>query len=314
MLTVFVGNNNQELADTATSHDQTAYLIDQENLKDNHTGTVYVSLADLSNVAQLNELLRSADTIVYVSCNEWSDPDKNYSQKFWTERSVQIFDLDQSKTVINCPKLVSDPKRESILHLEGNRKSENQQLWVAGCSTTYGLGVDTTQTYANLLSKELKIDYTLLARPGASIRWAADQILRSDIRNGDIVVWGLTSENRIPYYQDSLLHINASNFSEIAKDIMDINELDNSNSKYQTLTSIYQVVNYCNTIGAKLLMIGIHLGYEFAHYLKNLNCYIHLNNLHGCNHYDLYLDLGSDQLHPGPLTHQWYTKKILEKL
>lgn len=314
MLTVFVGNNNQHLADTAISHDPTAYLIDSSNYKNTHYGTIFVSLADLEDVSQFNTVLRAADVIVYVSDNSWSDNSKSkFSLKNWTERSVQIFSLDQTKSVINCPSVLLYPSAESMLHLIDYRKSESRQLWVAGCSTTYGIGVESHQTYASLLSKELNVEYSLLALSGTSIKWAADQILRSDIRYNDIVVWGLTSEDRLAYYQDELLHINTSNFSKIAKDV-NIHQLDNQNSKYQSLTAIFQVINHCNSIGAKLVMVGIHLHYEFAFYLKDMTNYIHLNNCYGVNSDDLYPDYGSDQLHPGPITHQWYTDKILKVL
>jgi hypothetical protein len=319
MLTVFVGNNDQKLADAAISHDRTAYLIDQTNFKNKHTGTVYTSVADLGSIAQFNEILRSANIIVYVPNDNWSDPNKKYSQKFWTERSIKIFNLDNTKTIVNFPSEDALINKNLILKLTDTRKTDNKQLWVAGCSTTYGVGVDANQTYASVLSKKLKMDFSLLAVPGSSIMWAADQILRSDIRAGDIVIWGLTSEDRFPYFcpiNDSLLHINTGYYNTNPKfnDIVNIKHIDDMTMKYRVITAIYQVVNYCNKIGSKLLIAGIHTNFEFAINLKNLTNYIHLNNFYGVNSDDLYIDYGADNHHPGPLMHQWYAEKILGAL
>jgi len=321
MFTVFVGNNDQELANTAISYDQSAYLIEQSNLKDNYTGTAYVSLADLSGVDQLHKILRMADTIIYVPSENWTDTGKNHSQKYWVERSLNIFSLDRNKSVVNFPLAKPKFNSDSMLMLANQRKTNSKQLWVAGCSTTYGTGVDDDQTYASILSKKLKIELSLLAVPGSSIMWAADQLLRSDIKAGDIVVWGLTSDNRIPYFcpiKNSVLHI-TTRYYEVNpefKNIVDINHLDDETVKYRVLTSIHQVINFCNKIGVNLLLVGIHLDFEFALNLKELPCYLHLNNFFGVNVNDSFIDYGYDtpHPHPGPLTHQWYAEKILEAL
>jgi hypothetical protein len=319
MLTVFIGNNDQELADAALSHDQSAYLIDQTNLKNNHTGTVYVSLADLSGISQLNELLRTANIIFYVPSNKWVDQNKKHSQKYWTERSIKIFSLDKTKTIVNFPSEDTLINKNLMLDLADVRKTSNKQLWVAGCSITHGVGVDANQTYASILSKKLKIEFSLLAVPGSSIMWAADQILRSDIRTDDIVIWGLTSVDRFPYFcpiNNLVLHINSGYYTINPKfnDTVDIKHVNDIAIEYRALTAIYQVINYCNKIGAKLIIAGIHTDFKFAANLKDLTNYIHLNNFYGANLDDSYIDYGIDNIHPGPLMHQWYAENILGKL
>jgi hypothetical protein len=316
MLTVFVGNNDQQLADAAMSHDQTAYLIDQTNLKNNHTGTVYVSLADLSDVLQFHNFLQSADIIHYVPSNNWRDQNKKYSLKYWTERSIDIFSLDRNKTIVNFTSEDAPINKNPMLELADIRKTDDKQLWVAGCSTTYGVGVDNKQTYASILSDKLKMKFSLLATPASSIMWAADQILRSNIKNGDIVIWGLTSENRFPYFcpiNNSILHISTTYYitNPTFNNIINIKHIDDLTAKYRSLTAIHQVVNYCNKIKVKLIIAGIHTDFKFAFNLKDLPNYIHLNNFYGVNSDDLYIDYGTDNEHPGPLMHQWYAEKIL---
>ena len=52
---------------------------------------------------------------------------------------------------------------------------------------------------------KLNLPVSTLAQGGTSIFWAADQILRSDIRKDDIVIFMLTSTHRFPYYTNSQL-------------------------------------------------------------------------------------------------------------
>ena len=49
-------------------------------------------------------------------------------------------------------------------------------------------------------------------------------------------------------------------------------------------------------------------------YFTNTDCFIMLHGLHGVDISDQLLDLGSDNSHPGPLTHQYYAEEILKKL
>jgi hypothetical protein len=309
MLTVFVGNNDQHLADSAVMHDKAAYLIDCSNYNHTHKGTIYVSLADLNSIQMFNIVLSKADIIIYVPSDRWTDA----KQKYWTERSVQIFNIDSKKTVINSPVIQLNPSEDLILKLIDFRKSDTNQLWVAGCSTTAGVGVNDNQKYASLLSQKLNVPYSLLAEDSSSISWAADQILRSNIKENDIIVWGLTNENRFQYFTDTVQHILAGRYPEFNSTV-DIKHLDDSNLKYRNLTSIYQVVNYCAQTSSKLIIAGIHISWEFAYYLKDLSCYLHLNNFWGINDHDMYLDFGSDHMHPGPKTHEWYAGKIFNKI
>lgn len=314
MLTVFVGNNDQALADAAIAHDSSAYLIDRLNFKDQHTGTVYMSLADLSSIAEFNTVLRSADVIVYIPSNNWS----NIDLKLWTERSVVAFSFDKSKTVVNVPtSFLFNSKK--MLELVDKRKTNHKQMWAAGCSTTYGLGVAPEEIYTHIISKALGLDLSVLACPGSSIVWAADQILRSDIRAGDIVVWGLTSVDRFPYYcpdEDKLLHILPGYYSlrPKFKNIVDIKHLDDMTASYRTITAVYQVVNYCEKIGAKLIIASVYTAINFSANLKDLSCFVQLSHLYGGKKSDMFIDLGNDSAHPGPQMHQFYAENILDKL
>ena len=90
--------------------------------------------------------------------------------------------------------------RKSIAHVaykRATKESNKPSLWVAGCSWSSAMGVETDERCGHLVAKELDLEEINLAIGGGSIWDASDQILRADIQKGDIVVWGLTSLGRV---------------------------------------------------------------------------------------------------------------------
>jgi hypothetical protein len=193
-------------------------------------------------------------------------------------------------------------------------------MWVAGCSITHGTGVGDNQRYGQLLADELKIPCSFLTRPGSAIDWAADQILRSDIQQNDIVIWGITNAERLTYIHNNRLLSKVTPysfeiFSEYTK-IVDPIELCSQNTFYKHFYAIQQVINYCKKIKAHLVLVGILPGtHSLQRLLKKYQNYISIPY-----HYtfqDLcikqnFIDLGSDHRHPGPIQHQQYKQTILD--
>ena len=156
---------------------------------------------------------------------------------------------------------------------------------------------------------------SFLTESGSSIMWAADQILRSDIRPGDIVIWGLTRCCRFPYYDNKVLHILSRYYEYYPEfnNIININRLDEPNMIYRSVTKILQVVNFCKKAGAKLILAGVLVDNDFLPYLIGLDEYLHCSgtstNLERTS--PEFIDYGIDNEHPGPLTHRMYADKIL---
>jgi hypothetical protein len=309
---VFLGDNSIYLANFTQAKVPTAYLLDYTNINNiKEDDTVYTSIADLGGIVQLAEVLRKADIIEYVD-SDFSD-DKKYKE--WTLEYVRTFALDKSKRVINAP---SNQSIKLPFDLIDKRQGEAKQLWFAGCSVTVGEGVKDHERYCNLLSKKLKLPFSLLARGGSSIKWTADQILRSDVRENDIVVWGMTSINRFPFVTDEgiLIHVNPASYLDYQKrykrNFFDI--FDSSHLQYEGIISIYQVVNFCRKIKAKLIVAGLLLDTESAESVVGLPEYLHCHNFRGRDYENFFIDVGSDDRHPGPKQHQEYADSILEKL
>jgi hypothetical protein len=316
-LVLYVGNNDESVAIEAKNRDQFAYLIDHSNYTQEHTGTCYTSIADLPGLTEFAELLRRSNEIVYVTPqSQWSDyltNQKNQkSAKEWTEHYLKTFALDPEKKIVNGP--THDTTIPIIADLCDNRKDSNRQLWVAGCSVTHGIGVEDNQRYPRLIADQLKLPVSILSQSGSSISWAADQLLRSDIRSGDIVIWGLTIIERFPEYNEStntVIQVNVNN----STDVITTKFLCSQTLSYISMTSILQVINFCDKVNAKLILAGVLFPPELGSYLnKHYENYVHLNGFFGVDLDQLFLDVGTDSRHPGQETHRWYATKILERL
>lgn len=302
---IFVGDVSTESFDQAKKYSENPTLITKKNYNKIDNGVYCLSLGDVSEEIFLFAL-KKADLIYYVQPNEWSSSTIKASTEFL------LHSLFDSKNIIGLTP--STKIKSKFLELTEYRKTDFKQLWVVGCSISHGIGVTNDEKYGQLISNELNLPCSFLTRGGSSIEWAADQILRSDIRENDIVVWGLTSESRTPFFHDDkIYHLNNTFFQHVGehselKKIKSIDYLLSEDLLYRNLKSIHQVLNYCEKNGIKLYIGGIIIGEEFSKYVFDLSNYI---SLYTPNYF---LDFGTDGVHPGPKTHRWYAEKLLEKI
>ena len=310
---VYVGDTPEYLAKIAMSTDSSATFIDHTNYHELTPGTYYTSLGDLPGLTAFAEVLNQATSIIYTPPEHWTDEHQGHSKlQAFTEDYLAVFSNEKNveKFAITLPE-----DKKTMLALADARKTDNCQLWVAGCSITAGYGVQSTQRYGQLLANQLNLPVSFLAKLGASLTWASDQILRSDIRAGDIVVWGLSRIERFPYFKNNnIVHVTAMTY-DIRPEFrhkVDISFLDSQQLIYQAVTDIHKVVNFCNKINAKLILTQL-LGRGIENYLRQYPNYQMLYHQHGRDNNDRYIDIGNDAQHPGPLMHQWYSEKILSK-
>jgi len=236
---LFVGDITEDTAQAAQAVSADAYLITQENHDHDHTGVCYTSLGDIVDLENFYNLLRSADNITLVDKDIWSDgKGKNdpYSMAWHTINYIKI--LEAQNKFVPTQRLSSKPC-----------------VWLAGCSTTEGVGLDFPRMrYGFRVAEELGLELVDMSKNGSSIQWSAERILHSDICANDIVIWGLTSTQRFPYYHNNeLYHINHKYYEIERKwlqNYISIDELDSENLYYHNLQSIRSVENFCNKIKA----------------------------------------------------------------
>jgi hypothetical protein len=324
---IFFGDVQEYLSVIAKNHDDSAQLIDRSNYEQYLLGSVpgktfYTSLGDLpKDLGVAYRLLSTAHTVFYCPPAQWSDllvaDICNPCDSIQGLTETLLWMLDDSVCVKNLTCSILDP-----ISLVDQRRGAGPQLWIAGCSISHGVGVDTAQRYGQLLADQLNLPCSFLTRSGSAIDWAADQILRSDIQAGDTVLWGLTEPARLTYVDNNTLlsGVNIASYEMYPgyKKIVDLKNLCSHNTAYQHFYAIQQVINFCNKIKAKLYLVGLLLGsYSYLGFLKTQKNYIHIPyNLHFDNFKLLtsFKDLGSDSLHPGILQHKHYKEVILNHL
>lgn len=310
MIEIFVGDVTDSVRLAACAVDSNARLISQQNYCNLSSGTYYVSLGDLAGIAEFIATLEQADRLIYVPVDHWSDTRKKFSyMKHWTEFYLYYF--YNKKTVI-MP--VSLPTMPGVVDI---RKSSDPQLWIAGCSISHGVGVDPSERYGQLIADQLNMPVSFLTWSGSSIEWAKDQILRADIKSGDTLIWGITNFTRFPYYTGTIVeHVNVRYYEDHPsfENIISIDRLSDANSLYKAVTSIQQVVNYCNKLGIQVYFGGMLTPPEILPYLVSLPKYIQFFGYPGIDENNIFLDRGSDNKHPGVKTHQWYAKMFMERI
>jgi hypothetical protein len=326
--TLFVGDTDLSLSVAAKTHAPDAFLIDHFNYKEyliskpTQDVTAYTSLGDLpKNFEIFWNIAMSASRIVYVPPAEWSDRltldiiDPSCSVQGMTENLLLM--------VSNfCPveNLELCGLTANVNPLVDERKSDHPQLWISGCSVSHGVGIEPYQRYGQLVADSLTMPCSFLTKGGSSISWAADQILRSDIRPNDIVIWGITNTARMTFvHQNQLLTINTNTYQVNAdiEEIFPLHLLLNHNTFYSHLYSIEQVINFCKKCQAKLMLIGVLPNNNMLRYLKTKSNYFHfMHHLSFSNNliYDKYIDLGNDQKHPGIKQHKQYADFILKNI
>ena len=327
-LTTYVGDVNAYLRAAARQNNPMAFLIHDANWTefirtDHEDVTVYTSLGDLA-VDKFCELLEQSDVIEYCPPpdHQWSDNKKiNALDPYDSIRGITEYLIQRhiNHKVLNCLENIHRP--EELLPLVDQRRTSAPQLWTAGCSITAGIGVDPAQTWSYALAKLLNIQYSVLAELGASNAWQADQILRSDIRWRDTVVWGITG----PYRQwiinhSKMLHLNMHSHVEDPdlEHSWPLRALTSDTTLYQTLHCIKAVANFCDKIGARLLIFNANF---LDAYITSLRQIPHFHYYQHPIRIDInrqirqhWLDLGTDASHPGPIQHTAFANFCYSRL
>lgn len=317
-LTTYVGDVDAYLKAAAQQHHPLAFLVSNGNwtefvATEYQDVAVYTSLGDLT-VDNFCALLDLSDVIEYCPPpnHQWSDGktinplDPYDSIRGITEYLIQRY-VD-SKVLNN---LESINKPQELLPLVDHRKTSSPQLWTAGCSITAGIGVEPLQIWSHTLSKLLNIPYSVLAELGASNTWQADQILRSDIRWRDTVVWGITGPYRQWIIQNGTMqHLNMHSHVENPdlEQHWPLRALASDTTLYASLHCMKAVANFCDKVGARLVIFNANFSDAYITTLRQIpHFYYYQHPIRIGKDRQIrqhWLDLGTDNSHPGPLQHQ----------
>jgi uncharacterized protein (DUF2164 family) len=223
----------------------------------------------------------------------------NYYNNGFTDDEISI----NTKILLNFIKNfkpISNFSAENIKDFTSNReiyiRPEESVLWVFGCSHSHGTGLkDFELSFGKILAQNLSLPPKIISQPGSSLGWSLRHLINADIRSSDIVVWQITTPPRISIYDGNKV-----------KEIMLANnknqhllEIFNNEQIYFTQLSLLQYgVKYLREKNVKFVLTSIEtkfdtmLKYEYSKYPEY------------CYSPDFYIDLGSDGIHAGPLSHK----------
>lgn len=320
--TIFFGDTDDTVSVAAQKFNPGAFLVSTDNFEQvsntdlTHDVVAYTALGDLpKDLSVVCHFLEQADEIVYCPPKIWSDQatidllSPTESVQGLTENILLL--LKNQVLIHGIEQALFYP---NAIPLTDYRKTVQPQMWSVGCSITHGIGVDNSIRYGQQVADELDLECSFLTRSGSSITWAADQILRSDVKSNDIVVWGITNNERISYVHLGKLlpGVTTNNTS-----IVPMETLLSENTFYQNIYSIEQVINFCDKCQARLLMIGLLPSYNILRYLSTKSNFFNFPytfNFLNSSMRRSFVDVGTDNEHPGTLQHSLYKNFVLKHI
>jgi|TARA_R110000796_G_scaffold5923_1_gene21687 hypothetical protein len=287
------------------------------NLDKKH-GVFYTSINDLgvsnfTDIERLIELCLQCDEVLYIP---------GESKSNWEQQLVLRYLglIQQVKPVRYLP---NNGYTDYKFELVDTRRTDEPQLWVAGCSFTSAVGVEDDQRWGQLLADKLDMQVSFLTLPGSGTRFHIDQITCSDVKENDIVVLQRTGLHRYDFSsstasvsaQDNLHHINIQVHYPLFEKMFSIDQLTAEDHIEKTIRSFVKLQNFCNVAKAKLIM--------WNHFFddKEVLSFLHtLDNFYEMP-YNNFIDTGKEDIfcpgimqHPGPKQHQAYADFLYEEL
>ena len=256
----------------------------------------HTSLGDLS-AKDIISVVTKFDTINF--CKDTF----NKVDDLYKETTVLLNYLQNFKPVTN---FIVNEVTEFTDHPDIHTRLKEPVLWVFGCSHSFGVGLrDNELRYSEILAQELGLPLKLIAKPGSSLHWSLRHLMNADIRTGDTVIWQLTTPGRVSIF-------NGKNVEETM--------LSRTPSRH--LLEIYtnEQIYFNHLI---LLRFGVQ-------YLRAKNVNFRLTSIEDLpetllrNEYTKYpeycyapgfnVDIGTDGLHYGPLSHKTLALRLLDHI
>lgn len=344
-LTVYVGDNSPSFRLNITSINKFAY---EYNIDHNGQGNIVYLHTGKYSPKELHNVLIHAKEVIYCATNSWSSLESKYHTIGWvnyisTLRKVKMLRANMYGAGPISFEIIKFTKPD-FLEPKQQRQTDGPQVWMAGCSFTNGHGLaDRNLRFGQLFADALGLPVSFLSMNGASNQWTADQILKADIRENDIVFCGLTGIARSTIYTEEKpwpITINMLDKQQPAYRRLIIDNkkiapmrrmiteefLLSDHSFFESINHIEQVKNHLKMINAKHL-IGYFADLDFP-YLDHMGRMMH----YIVSHEDPCMfvirpeypwadiitrspeDTNNDDTpvhHPGPRQHQIYANDLL---
>jgi hypothetical protein len=256
----------------------------------------HTSLGDLA-MHELLSIIHMFDSVEYVDNN------------FVDGEEITLDTLNFLSFINTQLHVKNSPDTKNVLsfaeHPDIKLNYNESTLWVYGCSHSHGTGLtDSSKIYGRHLAKELNIPLKLITKPGSSTHWSLRQLVNSNLKKDDIVVWQITSPFRLSFF-------NGKNVQEIALANCNNSSLIDTYTDDQCFFLQLSYVNigiqYLRSVGVKFIVVSVDSrDMEFNYrYSKYPEFYCATN---------FAVDLGTDNLHFGPLSHKNLANTLLTRI
>ena len=256
----------------------------------------HTSLGDLT-ATEILSIVHKFDRINFVG-NQFQPNDGIY------EDTVALL------TYINHNKEITNFTRTECETFVDNKeiytRPDEPVLWVFGCSHSYGTGLrDNEQRYAELVAQGMGLPLKLIARPGGSMQWALRHLVNAAIEPRDFVIWQIINPPRTSYFNGK--HVEEICFSDT--DNRHLLEVYTDEQIYFThLSTINIGVRYLRAILSQFMLVSLDHNNEYQFRME----YSKYPEYYYCS--DFAVDLGTDNLHFGPLSNKKLAITLLDHI
>jgi hypothetical protein len=317
---LYLGDESEKFAKSIIDQHADAILCTDDNIDDViNNKFLYTSICDVNRV-NFSRLCLAAEKVNLYE--DWSDIDlkkeTNTIFGLWSNPSIEKETTNFYNLFFNDIGNSTVDAITNACKLVDQRKTDDKQIWAVGCSYTSSIGVEDHERWAIKLAEKMNKPVSILALHGSNITWAADQLLRSDIRSGDTVFWLLTGVCRIDYFSESdrsvRIYPTIKDWEQEQVDYLGNYEysmlmklLTHKWNVYMSIKSISQVINYCKQLNVDLYFgqgirndpttdnVLIKILKQYPNFILPFSVELYYDNF--------MLDIGTDDCHPGPKTH-----------
>ena len=257
----------------------------------------HTSLGDLSS-SEIIQIAENFDVIDYVSDMFLEGTD------IFDETLILLTYLSHRHKVTNFN---STEPNNFIQQKEIYSRPDGPMLWVFGCSHSHGVGLaDLNLRYSNIISDRLNLPLKSITEPGSSTRWSLRHMINSKINSADLVIWQLTTPDRISVLSDTVNEVRLSQ----AKNKCLLEVYTDQQVFFDHLSLLNYGVNYLRSKGVKFVLTSIEADSSlFYNYKKE---YVKYKEY--CYSPNFNVDHGHDNIHFGPLSHKNLALSLLDHI
>jgi len=189
---------------------------------------------------------------------------------------------------------------QTFTNLDVSNRPNKPVLWVFGCSHSHGVGLLKGELrYSDIISDTLGLPLYSITKPGSSLHWSLRHLTNANIFKNDLVIWQITTPERVSIYKNNVREIMLANTSD--KHLLEV--YSDEQIDFNHLTLLNFGTRYLRSKKIKFLMTSIgRRPSEYAKYPEY--CYVP----------NLYIDRGADRSHAGPLSHKKLASALLDRV